>query len=39
MCREVWRWPCLPEYWLKNHSRESLAWCKYWLKKYLHLNL
>ena len=31
--------PCLPEYWLKNHSRESLAWCKYWLKKYLHLNL
>ena len=31
--------PCLPEYWLKNHSRESLAWCKYWLNKYLHLNL
>ena len=31
--------PCLPAYWLKNHSRESLAWVKYWLKKYLHLNL
>lgn len=31
--------PCLPEYWLKNHSREALAWCKYWLNKYLHLNL
>ena len=31
--------PCLPEYWIKNHGREALAWCKYWLKKYLHLNL
>ena len=31
--------PYLPAYWLKNHSRESLAWVKYWLKKYLHLNL
>ncbi len=31
--------PCLSEYWIKNHSRESLAWVKYWLKKYLHLNL
>ncbi len=31
--------PCLQEYWLKNHSREGLAWVKYWLKKYLHLNL
>ena len=30
---------CLPEYWLKNHSREALAWCKYWMNKYLHLNL
>ena len=29
---------CLQEYWLKNHSREAMAWCKYWLKKYLHLN-
>ena len=26
--------PCLPEYWLKNHSREALAWCKYWLNKF-----
>ncbi len=31
--------PCLSEYWIKNHGREALAWCKYWLKKYLHLNL
>ena len=31
--------PCLSEYWIKNHSRETLAWVKYWLKKYLHLNL
>ena len=30
---------CLPEYWLKNHAREALAWCKYWAKKYLHLPL
>ena len=25
--------PCLPEYWVKNHAREALAWCKYWLGK------
>lgn len=25
--------PCLPEYWLKNHSRELLAWGKYFLTK------
>ena len=31
--------PCLPEYWLKNHGREALAWCKYWLNKYLNLHL
>ena len=31
--------PCLQEYWLKNHGRETLSWIKYWLKKYLHLNL
>ncbi len=31
--------PILPEYWLKNHARESLAWVKYWLNKYLHLSL
>ena len=31
--------PCLREYWLKNHSREALAWIKYWVNKYLHLNL
>ncbi len=31
--------PCKPEYWLKNHSREALAWCKYWCRKYLHLPL
>ncbi len=31
--------PCLQEYWIKNHGREALAWCKYWLNKYLHLNL
>ncbi len=31
--------PCLQEYWLKNHSREALAWVKYWLRKYMHLNL
>lgn len=31
--------PCLPEYWIKNHGREALAWCKYWLNKYLHLRL
>ena len=31
--------PCKQEYWLKNHAREALAWCKYWGKKYLHLPL
>lgn len=27
--------PCYPEYWLKNHTREALAWVKYWMQKYL----
>ena len=31
--------PCKPEYWVKNHAREALAWCKYLGKKYLHLPL
>lgn len=31
--------PCKPEYWVKNHAREALAWVKYWMMKYLHLNL
>ena len=31
--------PCKPEYWVKNHAREALAWCKYWAKKYLGLKL
>ena len=31
--------PCLQEFWIKNHSREALAWVKYWMNKYLHLNL
>ena len=31
--------PCKPEYWLKNHAREALAWVKYWGVKYLHLPL
>ncbi len=31
--------PCKPEYWLKNHGREALAWVKYWLVKYLHVPL
>ena len=25
--------PCRQEFWIKNHFREALAWCKYWLKK------
>ncbi len=29
--------PCLPEYWIKNHAREALAWVKYWMQKYLHI--
>lgn len=24
-----------PEYWIKNHSREALAWVKYWAQKLL----
>lgn len=31
--------PTLPEYWLKNHGRETLGWMKYLLQKYLHLPL
>lgn len=31
--------PCKPEYWLKNHLRETLAWFKYWGMKYLSLPL
>ena len=31
--------PCKKEYWIKNHAREALAWCKYWGRKYLHLPL
>ena len=31
--------PCKQEYWIKNHAREALAWCKYWARKYLHLPL
>ena len=31
--------PCLREYWLKNHTREALAWIKYWAVKYLKLPL
>lgn len=27
--------PILPEYWLKNHARETLAWGKYYVNKYL----
>ncbi len=27
------------QFWLKNHGREALAWCKYWAVKYLHLPL
>jgi SanA protein len=23
--------PCKSEFWIKNHVREALAWCKYWL--------
>ena len=31
--------PGKPEYWIKNHAREALAWVKYWGKKYLRLPL
>ena len=32
---------CRPEleFWLQNHGREALAWVKYWLVKYVGLNL
>ena len=30
--------PCLQEYWIKNHSREALAWCKYWVEKVFHID-
>jgi len=32
---------CRPEvgFWAKNHGREALAWVKYWLVKYVGLNL
>lgn len=32
---------CRPEleFWFQNHSREALAWVKYWLVKYVGLNL
>ena len=31
--------PCKPEFWIKNHFREALAWCKYWAVKYLKVPL
>ena len=33
--------PCRAEvgFWLKNHCREALAWCKYWLIKYTGVSL
>ena len=31
--------PCKPEYWIKNHVREALAWIKYWSVKYLRIPL
>ena len=31
--------PCKPDYWIKNHAREAMAWVKYWGKKYLRLPL
>ncbi len=31
--------PCRPEYWLKNHGRETLAWIKYLIGKYLHIHI
>lgn len=27
--------PILPEYWVKNHARETLAWGKYYVNKFL----
>ena len=29
----------LPEYWVKNYGRETLAWLKYWGRKYLGLKV
>lgn len=29
--------PTKPEYWLKNHLRESLSWIKYWGQKHFNL--
>ena len=26
-------------WWLKNHARESLAWVKYWLERYLNIRM
>ena len=31
--------PTKPEYWIKNHAREAIAWLKYWAEKYLGLTL
>lgn len=31
--------PTKPSYWVKNHFREVLAWCKYWLIKYTNIDL
>ena len=31
--------PCKPEFWIRNHFRETLAWVKYWAVKYLRLPL
>lgn len=31
--------PCKPEYWLKNHARETLSWIKYWAQKVLGLKI
>ena len=31
--------PTKPEYWIKNHAREAIAWLKYWAEKYLGLSL
>ena len=31
--------PTKPEYWIKNHAREAVAWLKYWAEKYLGLTL
>ena len=29
--------PILPEFWLKNHARETLAWGKYYVQKFIPL--